>query len=157
MKKIKKIILSLLLLPCVFMLSGCFTQKSITADQFKNIMEKNGYEVIESTDQYKEIMKVKKSYIALYKNRKFQFELIEFDTIEEAIKIYEINKQKFEEKKSNVANMYINLDGKNFSKYRCISGGKYMALTRVNNTLMYVDVNQEYEKEVNKAIKKFGY
>lgn len=157
MKKIKKLFLSLLLLPCVFMLSGCFTQKSITADQFKNIMEKNGYEVIESTDQYKEIMKVKKSYIALYKDRKFQFELIEFDTIEEAIKIYEINKQKFEEKKSNVANMYINLDGKNFSKYRCISGGKYMALTRVNNTLMYVDVNQEYEKEVNKAIKKFGY
>ena len=157
MKKIKKIFLILLLIPCVFMLSGCLKQKSITADQFKNIMAKNGYEVVESTDQYKDIMKVKKSYIALYKDRKFQFELIEFDTIEEAIRIYDINKQKFEDKKTTTAYKYVNIDGKNYSKYRCISGGKYMALTRINNTLMYVDINQEYEKEVNNAIKKFGY
>lgn len=157
MGKVKKIFLSLLLSLSIFTLCGCGTKKSITADSYKTFMLKNGYEVVDSTSQYQSSFSLKKSFIAAKKDRTYQIEFIEFNTIEEAVKIYNINKQLMEEKKDNVVTGYINIDGKNYSKYKAISGGKYRAITRINNTLMYVDINQEYSKEAAKIVSRLGY
>jgi uncharacterized lipoprotein YehR (DUF1307 family) len=60
MKKLKKIFLFIIMFTFIFTLSGCGTKKSINVEDFKKIMEKNGYKVVDSTDQYKEKFTLKK-------------------------------------------------------------------------------------------------
>ena len=157
MKGIKRVLLIVVLFLCVFSLSGCGVKKSITANDFKNYMEKSGYYILDSTSQYKESFTLKQSYIAINANRTYQIEFIEVNTIDEASKIYDINKNIMEGKKGKSFSGYVDTEGDNFSNYRIVTNGKYRVLSKINNTLIYVDVDQEYMNEVNKIIKRLRY
>lgn len=157
MKGIKRVLLVIVLFLCVFSLTGCGTKKSITANDFKTYMEKSGYYILDSTSQYKDSFTLKQGYIAINANRTYQIEFIEFNTIDEASKIYDINKNIMEGKKGQSISGYVDTTGENFSNYRVVTNGRYRVLSRINNTLIYVDEDQAYMNEINKIIKRLRY
>lgn len=50
-----------------------------------------------------------------------------------------------------------NISGKNYSKYTLSSGEKYMVVSRINNTVVYLDVNSNYKDEVKTILSELGY
>ena len=45
----------------------------------------------------------------------------------------------------------------NYNKYTLKANGQYMYLSRIDNTLLYCNVQTKYEKAAKKLIKKLGY
>ena len=45
----------------------------------------------------------------------------------------------------------------NYNLYSLTSNGDYMYLCRVDNTLLYIDVEDEYKDEVKDIVEELGY
>ena len=58
--------------------------------------------------------------------------------------------------KSN-SSVQTNINGKNYSKYTLSSDGKYMIVSRINNTVVYLDVDSSYKDEIKTILNELGY
>lgn len=131
-------------------------KEPITPEQFKSTMEDMGYLVKDVKEQFKNYDYVKAGYISMDKEYKYQIEFYELDTEKNAIYFYNINKSKFENSKSLAAtNTEIALG--NNSKYVLKSNGQYRSVSRIENTCIYIDVDEEYKDEVKEILKVIGY
>lgn len=129
---------------------------SITAEQFRSIMEQNNYTVVDDSYQFSQYDYVKQVYIAADSSYSYQIEFYELSDESNAIGFYNNNASIFQSRKGNAATE-TNVSGKNFSKYTLSSGGSYMAVSRINNTVVYVDVTSEYEDVVKDILDDIGY
>lgn len=126
----------------------------LTAEEFKTKMEEKGYTVLDATSLASQYDYVSKIYVA--QKDAYQIEFFEFSNDEYAIGSFNTNKSKFEEFKGNSsATMTVNI--KNYSKYSLNTNGKYKFVSRVNNTLIYLDVEDSVQDEVKEIIKELGY
>ncbi|MBP3799703.1 MAG: hypothetical protein ILA19_01850 [Bacilli bacterium] len=156
MKKVfKKITIFAVLLCTIIVVTGC-SKKVITAENFKNTMDSKGYNVVDVTDQFASQGTMKKGYVALQKESKYQVEFFELETEVAAESMFETNKKRFEEMKGS-SSAETSVDGSNYSKYTLSTGGKFKVVTRVENTLLYLDVDKEYKDEVGTIIDNLGY
>ena len=74
-----------------------------------------------------------------------------------ATNFYNNNKSILESSKgNNSAETYVEL--KNSSKYTLLSNGKYMTVSRINNTVIYFDdVDANYKDTVKTLLDELGY
>ena len=160
MKKSVMIIIAILLLIIVIVAAVFFNlnkeKKSITASDFYNIMKDKGYIVSNANEQFSEYNYIKQVYLAADKDYKYQIEFYEISDNTNAVNFYENNKLIFESSKGD-SSSYTDVSFKNYSKYTLSTDGKYKVLSRVNNTVIYLDVKNEYKNDVNKIIKELGY
>ena len=132
------------------------TKNPITAEEFKNIMEQKEYITGDATAQYDEYGYVNKVYIAATKDRSYQIEFYVLEDIEYAKSFYNTNKKIFEEAKVSVsAESNVNL--KNSSKYTLSSNGEYKVVSRIDNTVIYVDTEDKNRDIVKDILKELGY
>ncbi len=128
---------------------------SISADNFSAIMESKGYVMTDTTSQFSQYENyMLKSYVA--QKSDYQIEFYELSTIENAISMYNTNKAKFESQKSSVS-AGATSSMKNYSTYSLSTNGKYKYLARIDNTLVYVDVDENYKDIVKDIMKEIGY
>ncbi len=73
-----------------------------------------------------------------------------------AIGFYQNNASRFETMKAN-SSAQTNISGKNYSKYTLSSSGKYMVVSRINNTVVYLNVDSSYKDEVKTILSELGY
>lgn len=128
---------------------------SMSADNFKTMMESKEYTVTDTTSlfaKYENYML--KSYVA--RKNDYQIEFYELSNEENAISMYATNKSKFE---SQISNAYArtSVSMKNYEKYSLTANGKYKYLSRIDNTLIYIDANEEYKDEITNCMKEIGY
>ena len=156
MKRVfKKLILCSVALVTLFVLTGC-SKKSITADMFKSKMTSKGYYVEDVTSQYDYSGVMKKGYVAIDSERNYQIEFFQLKDQENAISMYNTNKEKFENEKGS-SNISKNIDGSNFSKFSLTTNGKYKVVCRVDNTLLYLNVSTKYKDKVIDILDYLGY
>ena len=62
----------------------------------------------------------------------------------------------FEKQKENTL-AETNVNGKNYSKYTLSTGNKYKVLSRIDNTVIYLDVDNSYKEEVKNILGELGY
>ena len=86
----------------------------------------------------------------------YQIEFYELSNEENAISMHNTNKTKFESQKSN-ASASATASMNNYSTYSLTTNGKYKYLSRINNTLVYVDVDENYKDIVKDIMKEIGY
>jgi len=86
----------------------------------------------------------------------YQIEFYELSNEENAIDMYATNKIRFETSKGN-SSAVTNFDFKNYSKYTLTTNGKYKVLSRIDNTLIYIDVDKDYKDIVKDLLKEIGY
>ena len=112
-------------------------KEPITGEQFKIKMQNLNYFVQDATSQFEEYDYVKEVYISAQKELEYQIEFYELNTEQDAISSYNINKSKFEAKKSSTST-YTEVALGNNSKYTLTSNGQYMVVSRIENTFIYV-------------------
>lgn len=131
-------------------------KKSITAADFKSSMEQKGYNIIDANSQFSEYDYVKQAYIAASSDYSFQIEFYELADENYAIGFYNNNKSRFESQKGKIfAETSVSL--KNYSKYTLSTDNKYKVVSRIDNTVIYVDVDDDYKKTVKAILDKLGY
>lgn len=129
---------------------------SITASDFYTTMSQKGYVVQDSSNQFSEYNYLKESYIAAIKDYSYQIEFYELVDDSYATNFYNNNKSIFESSKGSVsAETSVGL--KNYSKYTLSSNGKYMVVSRINNTVIYVNVDDSYKDTVKSLLNELGY
>lgn len=151
----KKVILSLVLISCLFILTGCGKKKAIDVDKFTKVAKDKGFTIVDVTDQYSEFEYIKSGTVAT-KDYKWQVEFYVLEDEAGAKNMYNINLNKFKNEKHS-SKTYSEVNMKNYSTYSLKSGGQYMYLSRVDNTLIYCNVKADYEKEAKDLIKDLGY
>lgn len=127
----------------------------ITADTFSTIMKEKGYAVNETTGLFAQYGNyISKSYAA--QKAGYQIEFYELSSEENAIEMYNTNKEKFDAQKTNDSNPTI-VSEDNYTTYSLNANRKYKYLSKINNTLIYIDVDDAYENTVKELIKEIGY
>ncbi len=171
MKKIKNekgigLLLLLLIIVVIVVIGGVITgiliinknhhKEPITASEFKNEMEDMGFEIVDAKYQFVEYDYIEKVYLALEEDGGYQIEFYKLDEEENAISFYNNNKLIFESDKGS-ATEETSLNLKNNSKYTLTTKGKYKVVSRIENTVIYLNVDKEYKDEVKDILKELGY
>ena len=141
----------------VVILNKHLNKQPITVSEFKNIMEDKDFEIIDAIDQTDDYDNgIKKAYIALEEDYDYQIEFFKLDEEEDAIDLYKHNKEIFEDSKGS-SSVETKVSMGNNSKYTLKTNGEYKVVSRIENTVIYADVDDKYEDEVNEILKEIGY
>lgn len=159
MKKLKTISITFFCILISILLTGCNIGKdkdSITSDEFCSKMQDENYTIVDSSDQFSSVDGVNNVYIAIAPNYSYQIEFYELTSDSQAKESYKKNKDTFENLKTSVsANTEVELA--NYSKYTLVSNGKYMVISRIDNTFIYVNVSSEYKDDIDNILSDLGY
>lgn len=149
----KKIIL--ILFTILIMLTSCKINKEpITAEKFETKMKENGYIVENITSQYPQNDKLKAVLIAAKNN--YQIEFYETKDEDYAVMGFNLNKEKFQLSKGNGTIETSSSIG-NSSKYTLKANSKFKVVSRIKNTLIYLDVPSSNEEEVKEVLKELNH
>lgn len=160
-KKALVIILIVVLILAAVIAAGVFLvakfvnveKEALTAKEFISIMEDEDYLVGEVTDQFEDAdIEVEEAYVAVGDD--YQIEFYTFEDEENAEMFFKVNKAKFDE---DSASSKVSLNGKNFTSFSITADGEYRFVERVDETVIYLDVDEEYKDEVKEIIEKLGY
>ncbi len=150
----KKLLLGILLIGLLF-ITGCTAKEKLEPSNFKKIMEKKGFIVTEQTGvAIAEGGNVDVSYKAESPDQRYVINFYEFDG--------EVSAQGFYAKKqaelgSTGSQVYTELNLGNYSKYTMIYHERFAAISRVSNTVVYVDTEKNYQEEVKQLLLDIGY
>jgi hypothetical protein len=119
-------------------------------------MQQKDYTVLDANSQFSDYDYIQQVYIAVDSNSNYQIEFYELSDDSHATIFYNNNKEIFEESKENTS-AETSVDLKNYSKYTLSSNGEYMVVSRIDNTVIYVDVDQNYKENVKDVLNELGY
>lgn len=130
-------------------------KESITAREFASMMDDEDYEIVNVTSQY-ESYGIDEAYLAVESNQDYQMEFYELSSESKAKSMFESNKEYFEDRagSSKITSSY---SFGNYNVYSLTSNGDYMYICRIDNTLLYIDVDDEYKDEVKDIVEELGY
>ena len=129
---------------------------SIDAQTFKTTMEEKGYQLADAKSQFSEYDYIEKVYLAADSKFSYQIEFYQLVDNDNANQFYITNMTKFENSKSS-SSIETTVNGKNYSKYTLLSNGKYMVISVINNTAIYVNVDESHKEEVDNILNELGY
>ncbi len=155
----KKLSLAILGVLMLFTFSACKKEeevrKPISSDSFKLVGESDDYEITDVTESLNNNKGIMKALVARVKN-KYQVEYYTLDDSEVAQKMYDRNKKRFESQKNDNDKAEI-VETDNYSEYKLLTRGKYKLLSKIDNTLVYADVDEQYKDSVVEFAKQLGY
>lgn len=156
MKK-KLVLFGLIFIVTIFSLTGCSISKNkVTGDAFKNQMTAANFTVVDCKSQFERYDYVSEVYLARHKEYGYQVEFYVLKDKEYAKSFYSNNKNLFESSKTKTYTE-AKSSGKNYDKFVLETNNKYKVLTRVENTVLYINIDSKYKEKVNKVIKNLGY
>lgn len=131
-------------------------KKAISTQQFKDTFDENEYNLVDVIDQFSSYQYVKEACIAVSKDASYQIEFYVLENDNYAIDFFNRNKSIFESKKGSLSTE-TSADIKNCSRYTLNSNDRFMFLSRIDNTVVYIDVYNNYINNVNSIIEKLNY
>ena len=129
---------------------------AITSSEFKNAMEAKGYYVSDALSQFSEYNYVTSAYVAIDNTYSYKIEFYTLSDESYATLFYDNNKTIFENSASN-ASAKTDVTLKNSAKYTLSSNNKYMVVSRIANTVIFVNVDSQYKDTIQKLLKEFDY
>ena len=156
MKSVKKIVLGVICVLLIFMATGCGNKTVMSSNDFKTNMENKGYVVEDATSQFEAYGYVSQVYVAINSGFTYQIEFYELSDTDRAVNFFNNNQSIFEDSKGSVSSETSVAMG-NYSKYTLTTNGMYKVLSRIENTVIYVNVDEEYKEDVQTILEEFGY
>ena len=117
-------------------------------------MTNEGFVVVNVKDQFAQYNYIEDAYVAT--NNNYQIEFYELEEDNYAVDFYETNKKVFEETKSTTS-IYINEDLPESNKYTLTTDKEYKVISRIEDTVVYLNIDKKYKDEANNILKKLGY
>lgn len=153
MKKFKILMLMVL----VVLVSACDSKKeAIDDEEFRRIMTDEKFEIVNVEKQFEQYGYVDEAYVALEENNNYQIEFYELEDENYAKSFYENNKKIFQASETD-SSIYTNVDLTESNKYTLTTDTEYKVLSRIDETVIYLNADKEYKKEVQSILKKLGY
>ena len=147
MKKIFKV---LVLIFMVTLLTGCGKKRAENMEQITTRLENLGYNVSEI---HADVPDKNISMIKIANNNLYQFEFIKFNSDENAKEVFQNDVDLFKK-----VNKKGKLKEKNdFDKFTQELSDTYNVVVRNKNIVVYISVNIEHKKDVNKALKELKF
>lgn len=144
----------LLIIAAIVLILNVSDKVAIDAETFRAKAEESGYYVANDSFMESRYDEIESVIIAVDKNSKYQIEFYVLSNAEIAEELYLTNKQTFEDEdyksKSNV-------DSKKYNSCTFNTNSSYRYISRVGNTMLYVDADKEYKNEIKAFIEKIGY
>ncbi|MBE5820792.1 MAG: hypothetical protein E7310_08360 [Clostridiales bacterium] len=131
-------------------------KESMTASEFKTLMEGKGFVVSDATSQFSQYDYVEQVYVAAPSDYSYKIEFYELSDVEYATMFYNNNKSIFESSKGN-ASGETSVSMKNYSKYSLSTGGKFKVVSRIDNTVVYLNVDSNNKDTVKDLLDELGY
>lgn len=156
MKRVKQLLMGLMCFVVLFTLTGCGNKIAITSDDFKSKMESSGYTVQEATNQMSDYDYIKQVYIAISSDSTYQIEFYELSDNDYASSFFNNNKKTFEDSKSS-GSTETSVSVDNNEKYTLTTNGKFKVVSRIDNTVIYLNVDDNYKSSVKDVLKNLGY
>lgn len=156
MKRVKQLLMGLMCFVVLFTLTGCGNKTAITSDDFKSKMESSGYTVQEATNQMSDYDYIKQVYIAISSDSTYQIEFYELSDNDYASSFFNNNKKTFEDSKSS-GSTETSVSVDNNEKYTLTTNGKFKVVSRIDNTVIYLNVDDNYKSSVKDVLKNLGY
>jgi len=164
MKKFR-LFAAILLAALALSLCGCsnsgsgndIDKKVLTPDEFMDIMVAEGYNIYDISSQLTIYEDIETVYVATTGDELYQIEFYKLCDEEAADALFVGNQVMFEEYKSGAAYTDYDLSLANFAIYKLTVNGRYMVISRVENTMVYVDAPVEFKDDIDAALKALGY
>ncbi len=138
------------------LLASCSRTPSNPAS-FKKLAESKEYEFYDTTDQYANVVQIKECYIASPSSHAFKIEFYVATDKESAKKLYQAQSEIMDNFRGNVYTGGVS-NGSNYAKRTMITNGKYLMVTYIDNTLIYVPPTpKENKDEIDQFIDEFHY
>lgn len=154
MKK-KTILFNIICFIALIALTGCGNKKAITLEEFKSEAQKENLTISDTISQFKNYSQIK-SATAAKSSDGWQVEFYVLDSNDSAISMFNTNKEIFENSKNGLSsNSSISLN--NYESYVLKTNGYYKSVSRIDNTLVFVNVLEKHEDSVKDFLKKLGY
>jgi len=153
MKK-KGLLFSALLFAFLVLFTGCGKKKAINADEFKENAEAEGFTVTDAQSQYASYGYITQAFVASKDG--YQIEFYVLTDKDYAKSLFETNKAIIENASGN-NKMKTEVNLNNYNKYTITTSTKYGYLSRIDNTLIYVNTTKENKDKVSSFIKKIKY
>lgn len=144
-----------LCLMIIILLTGCKNKKAINFEEFKEKATTNNYIVSDITSQF-EKSKIVENAVTANKLGEWVVEFYTLKSDSNAEYMFDYNKEEASSKKVNNSKETSSSSG-NYSTYSLTNNGYYIYICKVDNTLLYTKVNEQYKDEVNKFIQELGY
>ena len=155
--KNKKILLILICTMSLFLITGCGKKEAITTKDFNKITEEAELIITDAKDQFQDKDYVKDASIAS-SVAGWQIEFYTFDSADSAKEMYSKNKSDFEAAKDNSKkSSYVEKNKDNYAEYTVTADGYYMHICRIDETVIYLKVQDKYQDEVKGILKNLGY
>lgn len=131
-------------------------KESMTASEFKTLMQEKGFVVSDATSQFSQYGYVEQVYVVAPSDYSYKIEFYELSDVDYATSFYNNNKSIFESSKGN-ASGETSVSMKNYSKYTLSAGGKYKVVSRIDNTVVYLNVDSSKKDTVKDLLDELGY
>lgn len=146
----KKVMICTMLL-CTLFLTGCLKKTKISVSSFEEILKEEGY-TIETYD--KDFMtKDKKNLASAISKDGYSINYIEYYDDDAAKDFFNETYDKYE----NSCNIKTETNGTNYNTFKCDTGEEYIAITRVENTVVYALTTKNNKDDVKETLKKLKY
>jgi hypothetical protein len=136
-------------------LSGCGASKAkLEPEQFKSRMENEGFEIKDASKEmnYDYIIKI---YVAKKTNYNIEY----YNIIDEdyAAIFYQNNVEFINNNIVGDDTLVFEENGSNYSKYTVVYDGRYKLVSRIDNTVIFLNVSDRYKDDIDNLIGKLGY
>ncbi len=133
------------------------SKTAITTEEFKTIMEEAGYTVSDESEQYISYDEnILEAYSAVSEDEGYKIQFYVLATEESAESFYDINKEYFENTRSDTSKK-TSISFGSYSRYAVSSDSRYKVLVKLDNTAIYINANDDYIDEIKTALSSLGY
>lgn len=154
--KIKKLLLGVTCVLSIFLLTGCVKKTVITTEQFKSKTEEHNLITKDIISQYTQYNNIIKEATLAIKDDEWQIEFYVITNATEAKDMFTNNVNKIEaETTSTEIKTKVNM--LNYNTYSQTTATKYVYISRVENTILYIEVKADQKDEVMTVVEALGY
>jgi uncharacterized lipoprotein YehR (DUF1307 family) len=156
MKKKKISLLVLLVLCALLSLASCGNKSPLSAEDFRAALEDAGFIITDATEQFAAYDYVEKVYVAQSSDQTFQIEFYKLATENDADNFFATNREIFENNKGGMT-FDSSVSVGNVEKYTIKSADAYRAVSRISDTVIYVNVDLDNMETVQEILEQLGY
>ena len=153
----KSLLILLVVLMAAVLLVGCAKKPAVTNDDFVNKAQALGYELYDVTPEESEYDYVKTAYSAEKTGTDEDHWLVRFVVAETKQDAEEMFNNNMSEYSNGVSTNVSFVSGSNYASYQADKDGQFVFVSYVDNTMLCIEVDQEYKDEAKTLIDTLDY
>lgn len=148
--------LTIIFLIMLFNLTGCAKKEAISIEKFNEIVKNQDCSVEENLEYYDKFIDIIAGSKAKYSD-KWEMNFYVLSGNKDAELMFEKDRNILESYKKNVSKLQIETTMPSYELYEIVASEHFGYVCRIDNTVLYVDAEEQYKDEIKAVIEELGY